>query len=571
MACMSDSLCQDKLLNHSTNQRMSRKIFLLLLLTLTVPVVYAQKSTAKKPKLVVGIVVDQMRQEYLHRFYPKYGEGGFKRLMRDGFECKNAHYNYAQTVTGPGHASVYTGSTPALHGIIGNAWYDKDLKKEVNCVNDTTRKAVGSEENNGAVSPWRLLTTTITDELKLATQKRAKVIGLSFKDRGAVLPGGHMADGAYWYDFKTGHMITSSYYMDKLPAWVEAFNKQGLPDKYLSQVWNTMYPIEQYIESGKDDTPYESKARGKDKSTFPYDLKELRKQNGDYGMLASTPFGNDFLTEMAKASLDGEKLGQGSETDFLAISYSTPDIIGHGFGPNAVEVEDTYIRLDKNLEDLLKRLDEKVGAGNYTVFITADHGVADVAQYLTDNRIPSGYFNAGKAKANLIDYLKKYFPDKNLLEHFDEHNIFFSNDLQQNNPRSSGVDMLIASELIVKYMLTMEGVANVYTESILRQGRYDEQGIKGMAIRGYHPKRSGDLIFVLEPGWYMAGRIQGTTHGSPYTYDTSVPMLFYGAGIKKGTSVRYHPITDIAPTISVLLDIKFPNGCTGQPVVELFE
>jgi predicted AlkP superfamily pyrophosphatase or phosphodiesterase len=523
-----------------------------------------------RPRLVVGIVVDQMRQEYLYRFYNKYGPGGFKRLMNDGFMLKNAHYNYTPTVTGPGHASIYTGTTPAYHGIISNEWYDKKAKREVNCVNDPDQKVIGSVDGNGDVSPWRLLTTTVTDELKLYSQKHSKVIGLAVKDRGAVLPAGHMADAAYWYDSRSGNFITSTYYMSKLPEWVEKFNAKKLPDHYLSQEWRTVYPIEQYTESNADDTPYESRIGGKERPTFPYNLKVLRKA-GDYDLLSSVPFINDYLLELAKAALDGEKLGRGQAIDFLAISFSQPDILGHAVGPNAIEVEDTYIRLDKNIEELLKTLDAKVGAGKYTVFLSSDHGVAEVAQYLKDNRIPSGYFSPANLKASLNDYLKQYFPEKEVIEAIDGEQVFFDQDVFQRDPKSSGVELLVATELVVNYLMAQDGIANAYSESIIRQGRYEEQGMKGMVVRGYHPKRSGDVIFVLESGWYSAGRVQGTTHGSGYNYDTNVPVLFFGNGIRKGSSMKYHPITDIAPTLSVLLNIKFPSGSTGQPIEELFE
>jgi predicted AlkP superfamily pyrophosphatase or phosphodiesterase len=546
-----------------------KKILLFLLCVQAAFVSVSQSS--ERPKLVVGIVVDQMRQEYLYRFAPKFAEGGFKRLMNEGFMLKNAHYNYVPTITGPGHASVYTGSTPAIHGIISNEWYDKELKKEVNCVNDPQQKPVGSLEGKGSVSPWRLLSSTITDELKLFTQRRSRVISISFKDRGAVLPGGHLANAAYWYDGKSGKFITSTYYMNQLPDWVEKFNARNLSDQYLNQEWKTYYPIEKYIESGPDDSPYEQKFAGKDKPVFPYDLKSLRKKNGDLDFLASVPFANDFLTEMVKASLPGEQLGKHDVTDFLAISYSTTDIIGHAMGPNSVEIEDTYIRLDKNLEDLFKTLDATVGSKNYTVFLTADHAVNDVAQQLVDNHIPGGYFSTSKTKALLNDFLQKYFPGKNLIDTIDDNQVFFDHDAFQHDPKTSGVEMMIATELAMNFLIAQEGVADAFSESMIRQGRYDEAGIKGMVIRGYNQKRSGDLVFVLQPGWYNATKIQGTTHGSPYAYDTNVPILFYGKGIKKGMSVRYHTTTDIAPTLSVLLNIKFPSGCTGRPVEELFE
>lgn len=523
-----------------------------------------------KPKLVVGIVVDQMRQEYLYRFESKFSEGGFKRLIGNGYMLKNAHYNYVPTYTGSGHASIYSGTTPAVHGIIGNDWWDKNAKKSVNCVEDERYKPVGNPDGNGDVSPWRLLSTTITDELKLITQKRAKVIGISMKDRGAVLPAGHMANAAYWYDNKTGKFISSTYYLSALPTWVETFNSQKLADTYLNQTWNTLLPIAQYTESGTDESPYERKLQGS-KAVFPYNLKDLRKANGDYELLVNTAMGDDLLTEFAKATLTGEQLGKDNDTDFLAISYSTPDYIGHGTGPNSVEIEDTYLRLDRNIEDLLKKLDHEVGQGEYVVFLTADHAVADVPQSLKDNKIPAGNFQIANVENGLNDHLQKYFPGKKVIERISNDQVFLNQDLFTGDPKTSGIEMLIATELITNYLQATEGVAQVYPKAIVKQGNYTEGGTKGMIIRGYNFKRSGDIIYQLEPGWITGSSPQGTTHGSSYTYDTHVPILFYGAGIKKGSSSQYHTITDIAPTLSVLLEIKFTSGCTGQPVSEMLD
>lgn len=548
---------------------MKKVLIVFLLMNVVSGMIHAQDAL-DRPKLVVGIVVDQMRQEYLYRYYGKFSEGGFRRLMNDGFMLKNAHYNYAPTYTGPGHASVYTGTTPAIHGIIGNDFYDKLTTRMVNCVGDGRYKPVGSDSGNGDVSPARMLSTTVTDELKLFTQKKATVVGISYKDRGAVLPAGHMANAAYWYDNTTGKFITSTYYMNDLPPWMEKFNQQKLADKYLSQEWKTYYPVEQYTESGPDDSPYETKMKGKVKPTFPYNLKELRGSSG-YDLLPNTPFMNDYLTDLAAATLEGENMGKDDITDFLTVSYSTTDLVGHAMGPNAVEVEDVYIRLDKNIESLLQKLDALAGKGNYTVFLTADHAVAEVPQYLRDSKVPAGYFNDANVQANLEAYLLKYFPGREIIENMSNSQIFLRSSAFGGDLRSSGVDLLIATELITKYLMATEGVANVFSENILRQADYNEGGIKGMIARGYHPKRSGDIAFVLEPGWFEASRIQGSTHGSPYTYDTHVPMLFYGKGIPKGSSTQRHVITDIAPTISVLLQIKFPSGTTGTPISEILD
>lgn len=302
-------------------------LVLLLFLSCSVPL-----SAQERPKLVVGIVVDQMRQEYLYRFEKKYGTGGFRRLMGDGFMLRNAHYNYVPTYTGPGHASIYTGTTPAIHGIIGNDWYDKDSQQSVNCVGDSRQKVVGATQGRGAVSPWRMLSTTITDELEIATQRRAKVIGISMKDRGAVLPAGHMPDGAYWFDSPTGNFISSTFYKPGLPSWLTKFNSLKLPEQYISREWKTMLPIQQYEESGPDDGLYEARIKGKDqKPVFPYKLKEIRGQQTGYELLIYSPFGSDLLTDAAKAALDGEEMGVDDITDFLAVSYSGPDYIGLGW------------------------------------------------------------------------------------------------------------------------------------------------------------------------------------------------------------------------------------------------
>jgi predicted AlkP superfamily pyrophosphatase or phosphodiesterase len=543
---------------------MSKKL-LYLLTFITVYSTTLPAQNTDQPKLVVGIVVDQMRFEYLYRFRNKFGEDGFKRIMGEGFTLQNGHYNYVPTYTGPGHASIYTGTTPAVHGIIGNDFYDKVERKMVNCVGDPRFKPVGVTEGNGDVSPARMITSTITDELKLATQKKAKVIGLSFKDRGAVLPAGHMADGAFW--FENGKFITSTYYTAKLPDWVEKFNQRNLPETYLTQTWNTLLPIEQYTESGPDESPYETKFKGKTNTSFPYDLKELRKANGD-GVIYYTPFGNDLLTELVKSALDGEGLGTHAVTDFLTVSYSSTDALGHAMGPNAVEIEDMYIRLDRNIGDLLKTLDKKVGKGQYTLFLSADHAVAEVPQYLRDNRIPGGYFNEANVQANLEAYLQKYYPGREVIENISNGQVFLNQAAFGADPRSAGVDMLIVTELIAKYFMATEGVADVFSEHLIRQTPYNTTGVRGMVARGFHPKRSGDLAVVLEPGWFESSRIQGSTHGSPYTYDTHVPILFFGKGVKKGQTANYHTITDIAPTLSIILKIRFPNGTTGQPVTE---
>ncbi|WKN33076.1 alkaline phosphatase family protein [Porifericola rhodea] len=519
----------------------------------------------QRPKLVVGIVVDQMRQEYLLRFYDQFGEGGFKRLMNRGFMARNGHYNYIPTYTGPGHASVYTGTTPATHGVIANDWYSRELKRTVYCAEDTSVSAVGGSEKAGKISPKNMLSTTITDQLKMSTQGRSKVIGISIKDRGSALPAGHMADAAYWYDGSTGEMMTSTYYMETLPEWVQDFNRQQLPKEYLSQKWNTLLPIEEYTASTSDDNPYEVVFNGKDTPTFPYDLKKANKGSGNYSLLSTTPFGNSLVVDFAKATLKAESLGQGENTDFLAVSFSSTDYIGHAFGAQSIELQDTYIRLDRELEDFFNTLDEQVGEGNYLVFLTADHAVVDVPKLLVDARMPGGYLNASKI-SNIInqDLVQKY-GEGQWIEHTSSQIVLNHELIAEKKIMLEEVQDYVATRL-----MNFKGIKETYTASTMRKYEYT-RGQRKLLQMGYNFQRSGDVLFTIEPGFLNSSRMQGTSHGTGYNYDTHVPILFYGWGVKAGKSVAYHTITDIAPTLSMILNIALPDGADGQPIQELFE
>jgi len=512
----------------------------------------------EKPKLVVGIIVDQMRQEYLHRFENKFSEEGFKRLMSEGFSFENAHYNYMPTYTAPGHASVYTGTTPAIHGIIGNNWYDKVLKKEIYCAEDNTMKTVGSDTDNGEMSPNNLLTTTITDELRLFTQKRSQVIGISIKDRGAIFPAGHTGN-AYWYDKETGDFITSNYYEDELSSWVLSFNNKKRADHYLKQTWDTYKPIESYVESGTDKNNYED-APMKEEAVFPYTLEK-----GNYWMVPETPFGNDILAELAIEALNETTLGGDEITDFLAVSFSSTDYIGHSFGPNSKEIQDTYIRLDQNIANILKTLDEKIGEGNYTVFLTADHAVADVPQYLIDNKVPAGYFQA-KYVGELKAALNKKFGEGDWVEFIGNEQIFLNRSLI----KQKELDLNEVQGFVAQEILSYDGIAKSHPAHLINIMDYNMGALKGDLVRGYNQKRSGDILYIYEPGW-MWRNSKGTTHHSPYTYDTHVPMIFYGKSVKSGKAYDRKVITQIAPTIAIMLGIKLPNSVTGEPLTEVLD
>jgi predicted AlkP superfamily pyrophosphatase or phosphodiesterase len=514
------------------------------------------------PKLVVGIVVDQMRYDYLTRFNDRYGYGGFKRLITEGYNFKNNHFNYVPTYTGPGHASVYTGTTPQNHGIISNNWYDKFESIEVYCVQDDSQTTVGSTTTAGQMSPHRLQTTTWADQNKLHTQMRGKTIGISLKDRGAILPAGHTANGAYWFEGgKTGNWITSTYYINALPKWVEDFNNSGKADSYF-KTWNTLYDVSTYTASGKDSNNFEGSLGSNQSSSFPYNIN---KETESYSILKAIPYGNSLTTDFAIAALDGEQLGQDNITDVLAVSYSSTDYVGHNFGVNSVEVEDTYLRLDKDIERLLNTLDLKVGKGNYTVFLTSDHGAVHVPAFLSSVKIPSGYFNGRAFSETLKNYLAAEYAITDLIKDISNYQIFFNYDaLTSNNISAEALQ-----NQIKQFLLQQDHINKVFTRQQLESTDYTE-GTAHLIQQGYHQKRSGDVVFVLEPS-YITYSETGSTHGSGMQYDTHVPLIFYGNGINQGESYKRTEIIDIAPTISAFLGISFPNGNTGKVLGEVIK
>ncbi|MDW5287730.1 alkaline phosphatase PafA [Formosa sp. PL04] len=518
-----------------------------------------------KPKLVVGIVVDQMRYDYLTRFYNKYGDGGFKRMMNEGFNCKNNHFNYIPTKTAPGHASIYTGTSPMNHGVVGNDWYDKETKSSVYCAGDSTVSSVGTEDKAGKMSPHRMLTTTFADENRFFTQMEGKTIGVSIKDRGAILPAGHTANAAYWFHGKDeGVFISSTYYQDELPKWVNNFNSSKTAKSYLKD-WNTLYSIKKYTESGDDLNDFESGFKGKETATFPYDLKDLSKENGGFDIIKATPYGNSIVADFAIAAIKGEDLGADDITDVLTVSFSSTDYVGHNFGVNSKEIEDTYIRLDNDLERLFDVLDKNVGKGEYTVFLTADHGAVDVPSYLHAHDVPAGYFGKKEFKEKLDDFMTKKYGSLDLIEDISNNQIFLDRKkVNQLNLNLANVQQEIANELI-----TYENIYIAYSATVIANNGFTN-GMESLLKNGYNQKRSGDVLYQYNPAVISYPK-KGSTHGSGLNYDTHVPLLFFGKGIKQGSTLQKTEIIDIAPTISGLLGISFPNGSTGQPLEFVLE
>jgi predicted AlkP superfamily pyrophosphatase or phosphodiesterase len=526
-------------------------------------------NTLPRPKLVVGIVVDQMRWDYLYRFYDRYQSNGFKRLLNEGFSCENTLIDYIPTVTAAGHTCIYTGSVPAIHGIAGNDFIIQATGKSMYCTEDTSVKTLGSTSTAGEMSPRNLLTNTVTDELRLATNFRSKVIGIALKDRGGILPAGHTANAAYWFDDKSGNWISSTYYMKELPQWMNEFNGQKLPEAYLKSDWVPLYPIDTYVQTLPDNSKYEGKFKGMDAPTLPVKTSSLYK--GNLGMIRSTPYGNTMTLDVAVAAINGEQLGQRGITDFLAVSFSSTDYVGHQFGPNSVEIEDTYLKLDRDFASFFTFLDAKLGKGNYTVFLTADHGSAHNTEFLKDHGIPADVWDDGAIKDSLNKFLtSKYKVEKQVIS-FANYQVNFDNKIIQYAQLNK--EALIKDA--IGFLEKQKGVAYAVDMRNAQTANIPEE-LRTRIINGYNPEHSGSIQIILKPGWFTGhspgeGGPTGTTHGTWNPYDTHIPLVFMGWGIPHGHLNRETHMTDIAPTIAALLHIQAPNGSIGKPIEEVLK
>lgn len=551
---------------HFCRMKMSAKyisVFVLFLLSFEAN---AQKGKTAQPKLVVGIVIDQMRWDYLYRYQERYGADGFKRIMGEGFNCQNAMINYLPTFTAPGHTCVYTGSVPALHGIAANDWYDNVLQKNVYCTEDNTVTPVGSTNDRaGKMSPRNLLATTITDELKLSNNMSSRVYGIAIKDRGSILPAGHLANGAYWFDDKSGDFISSSYYGSELPGWLSTFNKQKLAEKYIKAGWETMYPINTYKQSLTDNNRYEGNLKGETQPVFPH------KANGfdgtSYGTFRYMPAGNTIIFDAARACIEGEQLGTRANADFLCLSFSSTDYAGHLFAPNSIEVEDMYLRLDKDLGVFLTYLDGKVGKGNYTLFITADHGGAHNTLYMEDVKIPAGNEDDSTVKSQLNAHLKKLHFMDSIVRDLSNYQVY----LNEGVITKGDMNRSKVKEDIQKWFRSQKGVAYAVDMEEMEVAGVPEP-LKSMIVNGYNRNRNGCIQIILEPGWYSGySNSTGTTHGSWNPYDTHIPLLWFGWGIPKGETFRTVHMTDISATLAALLHIQMPNACVGEVIGEMMK
>jgi predicted AlkP superfamily pyrophosphatase or phosphodiesterase len=523
----------------------------------------------EKPRLIIGIVVEELRYDQLEKFKDKFGENGIKRLLNEGTLYKNASYQYVLTQAAPGYATISTGTEPSFHGIPSDNWY-LPLKNElVYCTKDNGVDPIGGSYENGMQSPVNLLSSTFSDELELSTNNQSKVYGIGLKNYSSILSTGHAGNGAYWYDDVTGTWMTSSYYMDNLPGWVNDFNALMLPVSYLDGVWNTLQSKDYYLQCLPDSNGYESGFNGV--NYFPYDLKKMStvgtgilNKKRDYSLLRETPVGNSFTNEFALRLIKEEGMGSDDITDFLSINYSATDYIGHRFGPSSVEMADALFRLDKDIEALLNYVNDNIGKKNVLIYFTAAHGISEIPAVLEKNKIPSGYFQRNQAIMLLKSYLNAVYGEGDWVKGYYENQIFLNRTLIED----SKIPLEDIQKKVARFLVQFTGVASAIPYSAFEADDFSNGLLKKIS-NGFSSQRSGDVILTLNPGWVDKDDYV-TNHNSPYDYDSHVPLIWYGWSVNRATVTRQVNIADLSATLSALCKIPLPNACTGAALDELF-
>jgi predicted AlkP superfamily pyrophosphatase or phosphodiesterase len=522
----------------------------------------------EKPRLVIGIVVEQLRYDQLEKFRNRLGESGIRRLLNEGTYFQNAYFQYLLTQSAPGHATISTGAEPSLHGITSDNWY-LPLKNElIYCTKDIEVQPVGGSYESGLHSPVNLQVSTFSDELKMATNKKAKVFAVGMKESSVIFSAGHAADGAYWYDNTTGTWMTSTYYTDSLPGWINDFNALKYSDIYLNNPWNLSRPVQDYSDCVPDSNIYETGFGGL--NYFPYDLKKLSTKGKssskrDYSLLRETPFGNSLTTSLAMRLIEKEKLGKDDVTDYLSICYSSTDYIGHRFGPSSFEMADALLRLDQDITYLLNFLNDSLGKRNFLIYVTASHGISEIPGILESNRIPAGYFRQNQALQLLRSYLNAVYGEGDWIKGYSEKQIFLNRTLIED----ARIPLEEVQKKVARFLVQISGIASAYPYSAFEANDFGNGNLKKI-INNYNPQRSGDVIITLNSGWIEKEDDYVTDHNSPYEYDSHVPLIWYGWSVNRATVSRKVNITDIAATLSLLCKVPYPNACTGEPMFELF-
>ena len=557
----------------------------LTLLSLAVPVLAADPPKPKV-KLAVLVVFDQMRGDYIGRWRPLFGEGGFKRLQDDGAWFPDCHYPYAITTTGPGHAAMLTGAPPAKTGIINNSWYDRATAKSVNCATSERYQPVPGSKSTTAGNPDRLLSPTVGDEVK--TAKRGKVFGMSLKDRGAIFPSGHKSDGAYWF---SGKFITSTYFRDTPHAWVAEFNKGPTAASFFGKDWTRFKPEADYVKNaGPDKVSAEGKGTGQGVA-FPHPTTGGKRAVGSeyYSALANSPFGNEVLLAFAKTCIAAEKLGQrAGESDLLTVSFSSNDLVGHAWGPDSQEVLDMTLRSDALMADFMKHLDAKVGKGQWAMVVTADHGICPLPEVAAKSdrygpdakdakRVSSVALLLGAEKHLRATFAKdasepKIETDPKTGEEKDDPTRWIEAIgapyvyLNHKLIKSRNLTPEAVADALAGYLRKQDGIHSVYTYAQLKAGDVKaDDAIGQKVLLSFYPERSGDLYLVLKP-FHLIGGITigskiatGTTHGSPFEYDTHSTFLAYGPGIAGGKRAERVTPLHAAPILADFLAVPKPK------------
>lgn len=565
----------------------------LALLALTVPLLLLprnsnaqkQKSAAaaqtRRPRLVLLVVADQFRYDYLERFGDLFGPKGLRRLLTGGASWVDANYDHAPTTTAPGHSTMMTGSYPALTGIVANEWIDRESGKRVTSVSDPQARLIGGSDTEVAASPRRLMASTLGDELRMATADRSKVIGISVKSRAAILPAGRHANAAYWISLRTGAIVSSDYYFKQLPAWVSKFDEGHPADKFFGARWERLLPEAEYLKRAGPDTPdYEKVDPGKgDTNAFPHVITGGVSQPGPkfYEALDPTPYANDLVLNFAKEAIRNEQLGKDDDTDVLTISFSGNDYVGHRYGPYSQEVMDVTLRFDRQLADLLDFVDAQVGLRNTLVAFTADHGVAPIPEHATEMGFEAGRIrNADVVKelrnaivarykpAAGVDYIFKYDDSGTMREALINGNLYFDlAALKRDNINLDEIERLACDAAI-----RVRGIARCYTRAQLEPGEVpDNDPVTRRILHAFNPKRSGDLIMVPQPYYYLNSS-DLATHATPYAYDTHVPLVIMGPRVVPGRYFESCTPADLAPTLAALLRIQPPSNSVGRILKE---
>lgn len=521
-----------------------------------------------RPRLVIGIIVEQLRYDQIEKFRSRLGENGIRKLLNEGTFFQNAYYQYLLTQSAPGHATVSTGAEPAYHGITSDNWY-LPLKNElIYCTKDISVNPVGGSFESGLNSPVNLQSSTFSDELKMATNRKAKVYAVGIKENPVIFSAGHAADGAFWYDNISGTMMSSTYYIDSLPDWVIDFNAMKYSETYLNNPWVLSRPLSDYYDCIADSNSFESGFGGR--NYFPYDLKKLSTRgkgnsNRDYSVLRETPFGNSYTTEFARTLIEKENLGKDDITDFLSICYTSTDYIGHRFGPSSFEMADALFRLDKDIADLLKYLTDSLGKRNVLIYFTSAHGISELPVILANNRIPSGYFKQNQSLQLLRSYLNAIYGEGDWVKGYSEKQVFLNRTLIED----AKIPLEEIQKKVARFLVQFTGVATAYPYSAFEANDFGNGNLKKI-INNFSPQRSGDVIITLNSGWVEKEGDQVTNHNSPYEYDSHVPLIWYGWSVNRASVTRKINMTDIAATLSSLCKVPFPNACTGEPLFELY-